>query len=222
MNQNSIYMTKTDVVYGVIKKNIISGQWAQGEDIPIKKVAAELSVSAIPVREALQRLASEGIVVTEPHKGAKVMSFDRDKIREVISIRAVLEGYAGRTAVPMITREDLRKINEMAALLEEYARRKDSEKFGLANKEFHKYIYQKSPFPLLYEMLIKLWEGGKWSTAAFSFCLAHMKASVREHRLIIKAIEDRDGDRVETLIRRHKMRTVEILEKTVLSEKGRG
>lgn len=221
MSQDKIYMTKVDVVYGVIKKNIISGQWAQGENIPINKVAADLNVSAIPVREALQRLSYEGLVIIEPHKGARVMSYDRNKIREIISIRAVLEGYAGRTAVPMISREDIKKINKMASLLEAYAQKNDPEKFGMTNKEFHKYIYQKSPYPLLYEMLIKLWEGGRWSTAAFSFCPDRMKSSVREHRLIINAIEARDDEGVETLIRQHKMRTAEILERTVLAEQGR-
>jgi DNA-binding GntR family transcriptional regulator len=212
-----IFETKADYVFKTIKNKILTGEWKQGQDIIISKVAEELQVSTIPVREALKRLQMEGLIDIIPHKGACVTTLDRDKINEIISIRAVLEGYAARTAVPFIDENKFSKIKEMADKMNEYAVQGDDEQFANANKEFHRFLYKQSPFKMLYDMIFKLWDGGNWSKSVFAFNPSRMRESVKEHYEIIEAIKEKDEEKVEYLVRQHKLKNAKLLEQ--VSEK---
>ncbi|MEL7566108.1 MAG: GntR family transcriptional regulator [Dehalobacterium sp.] len=212
MQNTDVFSTKSDYVYSQIKNKILKGELKQGENITISKMAEEYNISAIPVREALKRLETEGLVEIIPHKGAQVITLNANKIKEVISIRAVLEGYAARTAIPFLTEEKLAKLNKMIEKMHDYAAEGDSENYGITNKEFHRFLYKQSPLPLLYDMIFKLWDGGNWSKAIFAFYPERMKESVNEHLEIIKAIEEKDEERVEFLVRSHKEKNGRLLE----------
>lgn len=193
MAVQQLFETKSDYVYKRIKQNILKGVWKQGQSIIISKVAKELDISAIPVREALKRLDMEGLVDIIPHKGARVTTFDSNKINEVLSIRAVLESYAARTAIPFIDDKKVAELKQMVERMEYYAEAKDDESFSNANKEFHRYLYKQSPFPLLYDMIFNLWDGGNWSKSVFAFKPDRISESVMEHYEILKAVEEGAG-----------------------------
>lgn len=211
MTVQHIFESKSDYVYKLLKQKILKEIWKQGEKINISQVAKELGVSSIPVREAINRLEMEGLVDIIPHKGAHVTVFDDRKVREVISIRAVLEGYAARTAIPYIDNTIILELKSMSDDMERHANNKDDESFGIVNKNFHRKLYKQSPFPLLFDMIFKLWNGGNWSKSIFAFRPERMLESVEEHRQIIKAIEEKDGDKVENLLRKHKEKNMKLL-----------
>jgi len=213
MATQHLFETKSDYVYKQLKQKILKGVWKQGQNIIISKVAKDLDISAIPVREALKRLEMEGLVDIMPHKGARVTTFDGDKVNEVLSIRAVLEGYAARTAIPFIDDKKMRELRHMVKKMEDYANAGDDENFSSANKEFHRYLYKHSPFPLLYDMIFNLWDGGNWSKSVFAFKPDRMSESVMEHHEILKAIEEKDGEKTERLTRMHKEKNMKILRK---------
>jgi len=83
-----------DRVYGHLLEKIISGAIRYGDTISIKKVAAELSVSSMPVREAVKRLEFEGVVTIKPRSACRVRVPSRRMILEVYELREALEGYA--------------------------------------------------------------------------------------------------------------------------------
>lgn len=213
MDIQHLFETKSDYIYKQIKQNILKGVWKQGQNIIISKVAEELNISTIPVREALKRLEMEGLVDITPHKGARVTTFDSDRIKEVLSIRAVLEGYAARTAIPFIDDKKMAELKQMAEKMEHYAKVGDDGSFSNANKEFHRYLYKQSPFSLLYDMIFKLWDGGNWSKSVFAFKPDRMYESVIEHYKILEAIEEKDGEKAERLIRMHKEKNMLILQR---------
>lgn len=211
MATQHLFETKSDYVYKQLKQKILKGVWKQGQNIIISKVAKDLDISAIPVREALKRLEMEGLVDIIPHKGARVTTFDEDRINEVLSIRAVLEGYAARTVIPFIDDKKIQELRHMVKRMEDYANAGDDENFSSANKEFHRYLYKQSPFPLLYDMIFNLWDGGNWSKSVFAFKPDRMSESVMEHYEILKAIEEKDGEKTEKLTRTHKEKNMKIL-----------
>jgi len=83
-----------DRVYSHLLEKIISGAIRYGDTISIKKVAAELSVSSMPVREAVKRLEFEGVVTIKPRSACRVRVPSRRMILEVYELREALEGYA--------------------------------------------------------------------------------------------------------------------------------
>ncbi len=83
-----------DRVYNHLLEKIISGAIRYGDTISIKKVAAELSVSSMPVREAVKRLEFEGVVTIKPRSACRVRVPSRRMILEVYELREALEGYA--------------------------------------------------------------------------------------------------------------------------------
>lgn len=213
MDNNNLFTTKAEYVYKLMKDKILKSQWNMGDSIIISKVAEELDVSIIPIREALKRLETEGLVDIIPHKGARVTTIDSDKVAEIISIRAVLEGYAARTIIPYMDEERLKHLKSMVAKMDQYVIEGNTEQFAVSNKEFHREMYRLTPYPLLYDMIFNLWDGGNWSKSVFAFEPARMAQSNEEHKKILATIEEKDGNLVERLVRDHKNNNIKTLQK---------
>ena len=98
------FRTKQEYVHSWLRDAILDGTLRPGERVVIDDVARRLEVSAIPVREALQLLQSEGLVAIAPHVGATVAAVSADEIREVFAIMEALETVAGRAAADRIDR----------------------------------------------------------------------------------------------------------------------
>src|SRR2546429_8814054 len=92
------YRTKTEMVYEKLKEEIITGLLDQGEKIVAREVARQMGVSDIPVREALKKLESEGLVENIPHVGSSVSTTNLKTAREIFAVRLELESYAARLA----------------------------------------------------------------------------------------------------------------------------
>ena len=87
-----------EAVYRHLKDLLLSGRFSPGERLSEPLLAQELGVSRTPVREALMRLAEEGLVELVPGKGARVRVFAPEEVEEVYGVRALLEGEAAREA----------------------------------------------------------------------------------------------------------------------------
>ncbi len=86
--------------YAYLMQRIRRGVLAPGVRIRAEEVAEEIGMSRMPVREALRRLDSEGLVTLRPNRGAVVTGYEADEILELFEIRSVLEGLAARLAAP--------------------------------------------------------------------------------------------------------------------------
>ncbi|HOC08381.1 MAG TPA: GntR family transcriptional regulator [Acetivibrio sp.] len=207
------FLTKSELVFDTLKKRIINGELEPGTELVISRLSEEFNVSTIPVREAIKTLASEGLVEIEPHKSAKVAEFNLEKLHQIITIRAGLEGYAARLAVLHINEIQLRTLENIVNKMKEAMLKSDAENFNLNNLKFHRYLYQIAPYPMLYEMIVKVWDGGKWTRSVFAISPKRMEKSIEEHMEIIRAIKNRDEDRVERLVREHRINAGKELEK---------
>src|SRR5258708_18529089 len=104
------YVSKSDMVTDVLRELITDRQLSPGTPLRQRQLAEQFDVSYTPVREALRRLESEGLVVTDVHRGASVSQAESDELEENFRILAALESLAGSIALTKMTDEDMAEI----------------------------------------------------------------------------------------------------------------
>lgn len=131
----------TDQIVTELRRQIITGQLPEGAPLRQEKLAAELGVSRVPLREAIRQLEAEGLVVSELHKGTVVSSLSLDEIEELFEIRARMETWLFETAIPRLTEQDLALAE---AVTDEAMASGNVENWGELNWRFHEAIYRPS------------------------------------------------------------------------------
>jgi DNA-binding GntR family transcriptional regulator len=105
--------TTQELVFEFLRNAILSGKLRGGSRLVQDKIATELNVSRVPVREALLQLESEGLVRMEAHRGASVVWLSPEEIAELFDIRGLLVTDAVRRAVPGLTDEQIERLEEI-------------------------------------------------------------------------------------------------------------
>lgn len=149
------FQTKQALVHATLRQAILTGDLAPGERLVIDDLAAALSMSAIPVREALQQLQQEGLITIRPHAGAVVAGMDKDAISELFALMEALELVAVRAAAERIDSAGLSRLQTAAAAMRAATLAGDGDSDGnawaSANKEFHRTIVSIAGLPLVAE-----------------------------------------------------------------------
>lgn len=133
-----------DAVTDEIRQMILSGEIADGSPLRQDALAEQMGTSRIPVREALSRLESEGLVASFPHRGYVVTGLSRGDIEELFDLRGMLEPELIRHAIPKMTEDDLGAASD---ILEEYDAALltgDVDSWGDLNRRFHMALYAPS------------------------------------------------------------------------------
>jgi DNA-binding GntR family transcriptional regulator len=143
----------TDLVLETLRSEILGGHLAPGATLRQEEVAERTGVSRMPVREALKRLAAEGLVDTLPSRRVRVAPLDADEISEICELRAVLEPLAIRLAVPNLTADDLRDAEHALQDADEDG---DPATFGARNARFHLALMGPCGRPRLLAMVTSL------------------------------------------------------------------
>lgn len=192
---------RADLVQEKIREAIHSGKFQPGERIRETEVAQWLNVSRTPVREALRRLESEGIVTFASWRGVVVAQLDQQQIAELYAMRQILEGAAARLAAQHISATEL----DLLKRLQSQATRKSLGPEALAklNRKFHEVIYVSTHNRYLLQMLntlrsaLTLLQGTTYSLKG------RTETAASEHRSIVEAIEARNPDAAEAAARTH-------------------
>jgi DNA-binding GntR family transcriptional regulator len=203
--------TKQQRVYETLRERILTGAYGPGFRLVIDAAAAELGVSAVPVREAIRRLEAEGLVLYRPNVGAQVTPAEPELFDDELSVVAVLEGYATAAAAPLLTVSDFARLRETTDLMVSAMERMDPLAFGRQNHQFHAVFADRCPNRPLVEMLREVerrLDGIR--RTVFTHIPYRGAESIAEHRDLIELVE-RGGrsDRIERAARAHKLRTVE-------------
>ncbi len=107
------YVSKSDMVTDILRELITDRQLIPGTPLRQRELAEQFDVSYTPVREALRRLESEGLVVTDVHRGATVARTESDELEENYRILGALEALAGSLAVSKMTDNDIAEIEAL-------------------------------------------------------------------------------------------------------------
>jgi len=141
-------------VYYQLKEYIISGQLKPGECLIEQTIAAQMSISKTPVREALRELVQEGLVVHHPRKGVTVMDITENDIEEITSLRAVIEGFGIGLYVSASKEDDKERLQEIVDEIYLAEKEKNYAKTADFDLKFHSFIIERTG----HSRLIKAWK----------------------------------------------------------------
>jgi DNA-binding GntR family transcriptional regulator len=199
------YVSKSDLVTDALRDLITGRQLSPGTPLRQRELADLFEVSYTPVREALRRLESEGLVETDVHRGATVARTEPEELAENYRILAVLEALAGRLAVPKLSDDDLAGID--ALYRQVAACHPDDPRLAELNREFHFRIYECARSPMLLLLMRLLWRSFPRGPQAGR---PH-EESVRQHAQLLRALRRRDEDEVAAVIQDHVLGSIQYL-----------
>jgi DNA-binding GntR family transcriptional regulator len=192
------------MAYEFLKSSVLSGHFNPGERLTEEHLAKKLGVSRTPVREALHKLESEGLIKPLETRGFIVSRDSKDEVEELFELRAILEGYALRMISERISEEDLKQLDRLVAGAEDALRRKRMEEVFKWNTKFHdtlhgivvdkkrlhRLLVNIRKYVLRYRMdTLQYPDGGK--------------RAVDGHRKILLALKLKDPDLCERMMREH-------------------
>jgi len=157
--QPIVHQTLSARVYQDLRELIISGQLQPGERLTLAGMAAALGTSAMPVREAISKLAADDALEILPNKSVRVPVMTRSRFQELVVIRLVVEGLAVETAAARINQAQL---GELAGLEQAFCReisldQPDVNQIIQINKQFHFTAYAAAQMPALCSLIEGLW-----------------------------------------------------------------
>jgi DNA-binding GntR family transcriptional regulator len=187
------HRTKADLVYEDLRRRVLSGELAPGTRVQIAKVAEELGVSDIPVREGIKRLEFDGLLQSTAHKGASVTLLSREEVEELYVIRSELECLATRRAGERITPAQIAALRQILATMADAEAGGDTDEASRRHHEFHMRIYAGQSYKRLVRMIDELWDATNWAGKVFAAGRTSI-ASAAEHVAIVDALAAGDGD----------------------------
>jgi DNA-binding GntR family transcriptional regulator len=149
------YVSKTDMVAALIREQIITGGLAAGEQLRQRDLAQRFQVSQTPVREAMRRLESEGLVIGDTHRGFTVVQPGDGPVEENLQIRAALESLGAALAARKIDAAGLARLEELNDQMR--AMTGDDPGYADLNREFHFTVHEYARSPLLLSLMRLLW-----------------------------------------------------------------
>ncbi|ADE56525.1 MULTISPECIES: GntR family transcriptional regulator [Aminobacterium] len=204
MREARLYTTSADYAYQELRHKIITKQLKPGQRLPEVNIAVQMGVSRTPVREALRRLASEGLVIIIPNSGARLAAPTAREIEDTFLVRDQLETLAIRLAAERIGDRHLRRLEE--AMIEEgrAIEEKDLEKYLEVNEAFHKAIADASGNRVLAEYVENILARTNAYIVFYDpFYQLETMPSIDAHREILVALRHHDAEKCVKLLRGH-------------------
>lgn len=190
------------LAYDAIRALIVGGTLEPGARIGQAELADQLGISRGSVREALRRLAGDGLVSFEVNRGFFVADLGLDVVLQRLEARLLLEPQIARLAATRRSDEDLASL---AAAIADERRAETSDAAHDASRAFHLALAEATANAQLWRVIDQLWipDVGRRLLAQRHLEPSWRTADAEEHEAIRVAVEARDGDRAETLMRRH-------------------
>ena len=183
---------------------ISSGAIAPGARLRETALADELGMSRTPVREALRRLAAEGLVEISPNKGARLMSFTEEDLLELYSVRARMEPLAVRLAIPRLNGTDLQQLSTIVSEMEELASgTMDVDKMTVLNNRFHSLFVERCGNTVLASALAAVIRPAVVNRTFKRYDDAAMRRSMAHHRDILFSAISREAEWGEAAMAAH-------------------
>jgi DNA-binding GntR family transcriptional regulator len=190
------------VVVRTVRDAILRGRLKAGDRLQQDKLAQQLHVSRQPVREALRRLQSEGLVVQLPQRWMAVREFSAHEILENSRIRLILEPEAARIAAERILPEEIDALRSINRTMAQMISAGDLSPVAALNAEFHHRVYEAARMPTLTRLIEQLWVGRAILTPPF-IPGGRGRRTVDEHAALVRALERRSPSGAAKAMRDH-------------------
>lgn len=202
--------SKSERAYRLIKERIDSGQYVPGYRLVLAPIAAELGVSAVPVREAIRRLEAEGLITFERNVGAQVALIKETEYLHTMQTLALVEGFATALAAEAVTEEQLQRARTINETMRQSLDAFDPQRFTELNLEFHSVLFESCPNPHILDLVHKGWNRMRMlRNSSFSFVPGRAHESVDEHARLLDLIEQQaSAQDIEFAAREHRLATL--------------
>ncbi len=198
--------TRADEAFDCLQTAIVKGELMPGEKIGEVDLCERFNLTRGPVREALGRLESRGLLIRRPHAGVRVVSVSAAELLELYHIREVMEGLAARQAAERMTDQEIRDLQATLDSHETMIDEARGQEYYQAegDYDFHHRIATGSRNAKLAQMLLgDLYYMVRMYRYRLSTSSGRPHRALGEHRRIVEAIAQRDGELAEFLMKRH-------------------
>jgi DNA-binding GntR family transcriptional regulator len=209
--------TTTEVAAAILREMILDAELKGGEPLRQDLLARRLGISRTPLREALNRLATEGLVRMDPHRGAVVVRATAEELREIYEVRVLLEREAAYRAALRCSDEDLR---ELHAIIEQQRESIDPRAFAKSNTEFHERFCAIAGQRTLSEIITGLRNRSEVYIRLLAGMPTSLERAYDEHLAIVTALERRDQKAVVRTVSDHLASTVRTVAALIETTKG--
>ncbi|OQB48391.1 MAG: HTH-type transcriptional regulator McbR [Firmicutes bacterium ADurb.Bin153] len=196
-------LTIRELVYNTLKQAIFEGELKDGDRLVEKELSLRLGVSRTPVREALRQLESDGLIEYVPRKVVVVRGITQEMAAEIFAIREALEVAAIPFIVQRITPEEIEELYKLIEESEGLMEGSSVTEFLSVAKRFNDTLIQASRMPHIIK-LVETYQGYQHAFRRVTLSKTLRKPSaLQEHKAILKAVEARDAELAEKLMRQH-------------------
>jgi len=192
-----------DRIYATLKHRILTCVMAPGARIIEKDLCGEIGVSRTPLREALNRLALEGLVILIPYRGYGVAPLSVDSFRDLCEVRRMLEAESAALAAERATEDDVRRLEELAETRYTRGDRRTYEKYLRANSAFHLALVRSTHNARLEAIVMSSLDQHQRPLYLGLGVGVDGKASTREHREVVEAVRTHNAAQARTLMTDH-------------------
>ncbi len=199
-------VTLSEQVFEALQSAIVTGDLKPGDKIREPELAKRFGTSRGPLRDALRRLEARHLVTNTPNAGARVVSLSRTQLIELYQVREALEGMTCRLAAANMRDSEIEELAELLDRHEAVVRRKAGAEYFQqeGDLDFHFRVAMGCKNDLLRSALCEdHYHLMRLYRHKFSNRSGRPRRALAEHRMILEAIRDRDGELAELLMRRH-------------------
>jgi DNA-binding GntR family transcriptional regulator len=190
-------------VHDHLREDILAGRLPAGSELQEVPLSRELGVSRGPIREALGRLAAEGLVTVRPRRGAFVRALSEEEFLWAYQVREALEVMAVRLAVPRLSTDDLATLQRLIDEMVAHASSGDLAAFFDANSAFHRTFFDVARNPMLAEMYGQVCgQIDRYQLRSLQL-RGDLRRSITEHKAILRAARAGDVEKASHLVAEH-------------------
>ncbi len=198
--------TRADVVFTQLRQRIVEGDIAIGSKLSEPGLAKYYEISRSTLRDALSRLEGNGLLERKANVGYRVIGLSTNQLLEIFHVRESLEGMACRLAAQNMTTQQIEELKQLLETHQENEKLQQGQAYiqKEGDLDFHYLIVQGSHNHMLIRLLCEeLYFLVRMYRYQFGMASPRAKRAFSEHHNIIQAIEDKDGELAEILMRRH-------------------
>ena len=211
-------LTLREQVLEHLREEILSSRLEPGAELNEVALSASLGVSRGPIREALGRLAAEGLVTVTPRRGAIVTKLTKQEFMDAYQVREALESLATRIAVPRLSDDDRAELHRMSDEMRRLAEANDSDAFFEVNRRFHEKLVAASGNRRLQAMHEQLLGQMGRLLRKSADLRGGLGESAAAHEAILEAADAGDADRAARLMADH----IEVPQRVLDSPEAQG
>jgi DNA-binding GntR family transcriptional regulator len=197
--------TSAERAYTFIRSSILSGRYGGGTRLKEQEIASALAISRTPVRDAIRRLHSDGLIDFEPNQGARVTTWSKVDLTEISEMRALLESFAAELAAVKIGASELDELDRHTDAMQKALDGKEPriDQISAANLAFHQVIGRAAGNTRLLLIIEGLWVLPLVARKFALFDRASLEQSINHHREITRALLARDAGWASAIMRAH-------------------